>query len=462
MNRMLKRLRVQLTLFYFIAALSLVVLLGGGSYFLLRHYLYSATDQAMQVKMALEFQHYGLSLPPELAQAEQNWLENRGQPSQLPTRSVNSSEHDEEEAEEPSTTSSMNHQPGDEAYDEELAPVFVLPLNASSDLMPSTNLPQAPITQDRAAASAALANGSDLRTIRLDDGNRARLLTYRVTIPGGPTLLQVGRLLRDQDRVLSQYLFGLIFLAAMGATFLGLGSWWLSGRTLGPAQQAWSQQQAFVSNASHELRTPLTLIRATADYALRSQPPREQVDHLKEILGECDYMNGLIDDLLLLSRLDANRLELARQPVQVSTLFQEVKDKFEKLTQGKDVHLIVENDHGSVWGDPVRMRQVLFILLDNSLRFTPPGGAIHLDSQAQGRERQLLVNDDGRGIPAEDLPHVFERFYQVNNPNPGENRSNGLGLSIAKSLIEAQGGRIVIESQEGEGATAILSLEDAG
>jgi signal transduction histidine kinase len=455
MNTMLKRLKVQLTLFYFFAALSLVVLLGSGSYLLLRHYLYSAIDQAMQVKMALVFQQYGLSLPPELAQVEQNWLENRGQPIQSPTRSVTSSEHDEEEAEEHSTAPSPNHYPGDEAYDEELAPVFVLPLNASSDLMPSSSLPQAPITQDRDAASAALANG-------LDDGSRARLLTYRVAIPGGPTMLQVGRLLRDQDRVLSQYLFGLTLLAAIGATILGLGSWWLSGRTLGPAQQAWSQQQAFVSNASHELRTPLTLIRATADYAMRSQPPQEQANHLKEILGECDYMNGLIDDLLLLSRLDTNRLELARQPVIVSTLFQEVRDKFVKLTQGKDVRLIVENDHGRVWGDPVRMRQVLFILLDNSLRFTPPGGTIRLDSQAQGRQRQLLVSDNGRGIPAEDLPHVFERFYQVNNLNSGDSRSNGLGLSIAKSLVEAQGGWIIIDSQEGEGATAILTLEDAG
>jgi signal transduction histidine kinase len=461
MNTMLKRLRIQLTLFYFIAALSLVLLLGGGSYLLLRHYLYSATDLAVQVKMALVLQQYGFSLPPELAQAEQNWLQNRGQALQPPTRSATSSEKEEEEAEEHSATSSLNHYPGDEAYDEELAPVFVLPLNASSDLMPSSNLPQAPIAQDRAAATAALANGSDLRTVRLSDGSRARLLTYRVEIPGGPTLIQVGRLLRDQDRVLSQYLFGLTILAAFGATFLGLGSWWLSGRTLGPAQQAWSQQQAFVSNASHELRTPLTLIRATADYALRSQPPQEQVENLKEILGECDYMNGLVDDLLLLSRLDANRLELTRQPVQISILFQEVKDKFEKLADGKEVQLFVDNDRGSVWGDPVRMRQVLFILLDNSLRFTPPGGVIRLDSQPSGKQRLLLVSDNGRGIPAEDLPHVFERFYQVKNTKASDSRSNGLGLSIAKSLVEAQGGWIAIDSQEGEGATAILSLEAA-
>jgi len=462
MNTMLRRLRVQLTLFYFLAALSLVVLLGGGSYLLLRHYLYSATDQAMQVKMALVLRQYGLSLPPDLAQAEQNWLENRGQSLQSPTLPAASSEHDEEETEEHSTTPSPNYRPGDEAYDEELAPVFVLPLNASSDLMPAANLPQAPISQDRAAAAAALANGSDLRTVRLYDGSRARLLTYRVTIPGGPTLLQVGRLLRDQDRVLGQYLVGLVVLAAFGATFLGLGSWWLSGRTLGPAQQAWSQQQAFVSNASHELRTPLTLIRATADYALRSHSPEDQVENLQEILGECDYMNGLVDDLLLLSRLDANRLELARQPVQVAALFQEVKDKFEKLAGGKDVQLLIKNDYGSLWGDPVRMRQVLFILLDNSLRFTPPGGAISLNSQSHGKQRELLVRDNGRGIPTEDLPHVFERFYQVKNPNAVDNRSNGLGLSIAKALVEAQGGWIAIDSQEGEGATAILSLEDAG
>jgi signal transduction histidine kinase len=461
MNTMLRRLRAQLTLFYFLAALSLVILLGSGSYLLLRHYLYSATDQAMQVKMALVLRQYGLSLPPELAQAEQNWLENRNETLQSSSQPVTSSGH-EEEAEQHSAPPPPSYYPSEEAYDEELAPVFVLPLNARSDLISAANLPQAPITQDRAAAAAALANGYDLRTVRLEDGSRARLLTYRVSIPGGPTLLQVGRLLRDQDRVLEQYLFGLIVLAALGTTCLGLGSWWLSGRTLGPAQQAWAQQQAFVSNASHELRTPLTLIRATADYALRSHTTQEQVDHLQEILGECDYMNGLIDDLLLLSRLDSKRLELARQPVQVAALFQVVKEKFEMLTHEKDIRLVVENDRGSVWGDPVRMRQVLFILLDNSLRFTPPGGAIQMDSQAHGRQRRLIVKDNGRGIPAADLPHVFERFYQVKNSNTSDSRSNGLGLSIAKSLVAAQGGWIAIDSQEGEGSTVILSFEDAG
>ncbi len=462
MSMMLRKLRTQLTLFYFLAALAIIMLVGGGSYSLLHYYLYNATDQAMQVKMALLMNQYGLSLPEDLAQAEQNWLENKGQSLPTPTAvPVVVREHDDDEGEYSQETTYQAERLEEGAYDEELAPVFVLPLNANSELISAANLPTAPITQDRAAAAAALASGSDLRTIRLEDGSRARLLTYRVLVPGGPTLLQVGRLLRDQDRVLEQYLVGLLILAGLSSIVLGLGSWWLSGRSLGPAQQAWNHQQSFVSNASHELRTPLTLIRATADYALRQNSEAEQAMHLQTIVQECDYMNNLVDDLLLLSRLDSSRLQLTREAVELSALLREIEGQFSKLTTTKNITLKVESVAGAVWGDPVRLRQVLLILLDNALRFTPPNGHIHMSTRQQGKERQILVRDNGVGISSEHLSHIFDRFYQVNNPGVDDSRNNGLGLSIAKELVGAQGGKIALQSQIGKGTLVVLSFMDA-
>jgi signal transduction histidine kinase len=101
---------------------------------------------------------------------------------------------------------------------------------------------------------------------------------------------------------------------------------------------------------------------------------------------------------------------------------------------------------------------VLLILLDNALRFTPPGGLIRLETLAQGKLRGVSVQDNGAGIPAQDLPHVFDRFYQAQRPGGDDTRNNGLGLSIAKSLVEAQGGSIAISSQEGKGTSVSLWL----
>ena len=247
--------------------------------------------------------------------------------------------------------------------------------------------------------------------------------------------------MRDQDRVLNQYLIGLVTISVLSTALLGFSSWWLSGRSLGPAQQAWNQQQAFVSNASHELRTPLTFIRATADYALRQNPETEPAGYLQDILQECDYMNNLVDDLLMLSRLDSHRLELKREVIDLDLLLKEIEGQFSKLTRAKDIALVVNSTEGKLLGDPVRLRQVILILLDNALRFTPPSGKIHLATQETGKQRQIWVSDSGVGIPPEHLNHIFERFYQVEGQGIDDPRNNGLGLSIAKGLIEAQGGR---------------------
>jgi signal transduction histidine kinase len=284
-----------------------------------------------------------------------------------------------------------------------------------------------------------------------------RLLTYRTDSDQGPAIIQAGRLLSDQDRVLTQYLTGLLLLGGASVVLLGLGSWWLSGRSLGPTQRAWDQQQAFVSNASHELRTPLTLIKATAEVGLRAHPAPEQRQTLLEVMKEVDYMSRLVDDLLLLSRLDSHRLHLEHTPVDVHPLLADACQQADKLSAEKGVQIRLEPSQGAVLADPVRMRQVLLILLDNALRFTPTGGRISLSAQPHGKWQVIIVSDNGRGIPAKDLPHVFQRFYQASRPGE-ETAGNGLGLSIARGLVEAQGGKIAIESREGAGTRVLISL----
>ena len=470
---MLKRLRLQLTFLYILVAIGLVALISFGSYSLVRYYFQRETDLALEYTMAAQFRQYGLTPPTELQRAERSWLGNMA-PYSAKTQVATTSpryaggEEGDDEGEEghastalPAPQEERSEGERESKYDGQLASIFVLPIDASGNVIQNPNQASPPFAQDSQASQAALRNGSDLRTTRLSDGTRLRLLTYRVQSSSGPAVLQAGRTLVDQDRVLSQFWIGLVIFGSISSALLGLLSWWLSGRSLRATQRAWEQQQAFVSNASHELRTPLTLIKASAEVSLRGQAQGEQRQLLQDILDETDYMSRLVDDLLLLSRLDTRRIQLQREPVSLPELIEETVRQAEKLAAGKGIRFGIGRTGGVILGDPTRLRQVLLILIDNAIRFTPQGGLIRLETVSRRKTYQIVVQDNGQGIAPEHLPHLFERFYQANPTGEGLARNNGLGLSIAKKVIEIQGGEISIESQLGVGTRVLVELPAA-
>jgi signal transduction histidine kinase len=453
---MLRSLRLKLTLLYFVFALGLAVLLGAGSYLMLSYYFQQSTDLALQYKMATEFRLLGLTLPQSLAQSEQAWLANN------PRSAATSTAAPSTILIAPSKIASNDGESsdGEGEIDGELSPIFVAPLDSSGTDLAASQKASATKIIDIAASAAAIKNGVDLRTITMNNDVRVRLLTYETGL-NVPVVIQVGRQLSDQDRVLDQYLTGLLILGSIASLLLAFVSWWLAGRSLSPAQKAFDQQQNFVSNASHELRTPLTLMRATAEIGLRAHPPQEQGQVLQDIINETDYMNHLVDDLLLLSRLDAQRLQLAQEVISVSELVAETIRQMEKLGQDKGITLSMDTVKGNILGDRARVRQVLLILLDNALRFTPTNGTIRISAQPSGKFIEIVVADSGPGIPPEHLPHLFERFYQVRTNATNDSRSNGLGLSIAKGLIEAQRGTIHLKSTTGKGTQVHILLPTA-
>ena len=184
----------------------------------------------------------------------------------------------------------------------------------------------------------------------------------------------------------------------------------------------------------------------------------EQKQLLDDVLQECDHMNKLVNDLLMLSRLDSGRLILENETISLPEFIQEIHRQLLRLAEQQGVRLELGPLEGAILGDATRIRQVLLILLDNALRNTSPGGVIRLETIPQGRYVHIIVSDTGRGIPAEHLPHVFERFYKVNDTPDSEHRRSGLGLSLARMFVEAQGGRIQIASQEGQGTTVTLRM----
>jgi signal transduction histidine kinase len=457
MWKMLKSLRWKLTFLYLLIAIGLVGLVGIGTYVLIDRYFQQTTDLALRYKMASQFRLLGLKLPAELAQSETTWLQNNNRTIRPnPTVAVKKDSGDDDDHDD-GQIESHGESDGDHDYEADLAAVFVVSLDQSGNPVLASDVVLPPTANDPDVVATVLRSGSDLRTVDMPGQGRMRVLTYRTGV-AVPAMLQTGRLLGDQDRALRQYMIFLLFLGGSTAILLTFVSWWLAGRSLGPAQKAWDQQQMFVSNASHELRTPLTLIRATADYGRRSQSLEERGNLLQDILEECDYMDRLVDDLLLLSRLDAHRLKLDLQSVSLANIFAETVRQMSKLADARNISVVVGSDAGSVRADAARLRQVLLILFDNALRFTLAGGSIHLSAYRDGKWMCIELADTGKGIDSQYLPHLFDRFYQVPADGDDSSRSNGLGLSIAKGLIEAQSGSIRIDSTPGKGTRVSLFL----
>ncbi|MBP7693585.1 MAG: hypothetical protein KA764_16805 [Anaerolineales bacterium] len=454
---MLKGLRWRLTSLFLLAGVGLILMVSLGAYGLVGYYFQSTTDLALQRKMALGLAALGHSLPDELVEADQVWAARR------PTLLVpTASSSDDGEAED----DGLSH--SDEAgarsfYDTDLAPIYLVALDRHGQSITLAGTTQnAPA--DGAAAAAALADGTDWRTVTFN-GTRFRLLTYRLETD---QVLQAGRALTDQDQVLSLLMLGLLGIGLASLVMLGLGSWWLAGRSLRPAQQAWARQQTFIANASHELRTPLTLMRASAEVAQRGLPEAGAAAAapalrglLDDILGECDHMSRLVNDLLLLSRLDAGKLPLELTEVPVAGLLEDAGRQIGRVAQDRGLVVQVQAAPGAVRADATRLRQVLLILLDNAVRHTPAGGRIQMTAEPAGRHITLVVSDTGSGIAPEHLPRLFERFYRADSARGREAGGAGLGLAIAKSLIEAHHGRLHVASRPGQGTQVSLTLPRA-
>jgi signal transduction histidine kinase len=434
---------------------------------ILRAYFQSTTDLALRHKMAHEFTLLGAPLPPSLADADRDWSILRADHVMEDSPGL-PREAGDAETDDAARRGGEDHDGEREArslaYDGELASIFVLPLSADGQLLfdPNQAVPP-PIAPVSAAVTMALADGRDMRTVQTPSGAAVRLLTYQLTREDGPAVLQLGRTLSDQERLLRQLLVGLLGLGGVSAALMAAASWWLAGRSLRPAQQAWAQQQALIANASHELRTPLTLMHASAEVLLRHAPPdnTNERELIGDILGECRHMTRLVDDLLLLSRLDNHRLQLERVVVALPELLTDIQRQVRRLADERGVALRTEASGSAVWADPARLRQVLLILLDNALRYAPCGGSIQIGAHTQARTTTIDISDTGSGIAPEHLPRLFDRFYRGDLARTNASGGTGLGLAIAKALIEAQGGQIAIESQLGHGTHVTLTLPAA-
>ena len=228
-------------------------------------------------------------------------------------------------------------------------------------------------------------------------------------------------------------------------------------QTLERLEALFTSQQRLLADVSHELRTPLTVIKGNVDLMRRMK--RLDDESLASIDQEAGRLSRLVGGLLLLAQAESGQLSLVEKPVELDLLVTEVFQEMSILAGNKLRLHLNEIDQVVVNGDRDRLKQVLINLVANAIQYTPPGGEVFISLEKIGTQGRIICRDTGPGIPAEDLPHIFERFYRAEKSRTrGKTTGFGLGLSIVNWIVERHGGRIEVDSKEGAGTSFALWL----
>lgn len=269
-------------------------------------------------------------------------------------------------------------------------------------------------------------------------------------------LAQTARLLAEGSRRIAQREYG-VRLPLLEKDELGELA--LHFNRLAEALEKVEKTRAeLIGTVAHELRTPLAALQGYAEGLMDGVLSKERA--AEGILREVKAMRRLVEDLSLVSRVEAGAVEIRPKPLDPKALLKEAEARFQSAFQAKGVRLGVEVEGPlpPVLADEERALQVLANLLTNALRHTPEGGEVRLRAFPQGEAVAFQVADTGPGIPEEHLPHIFERFYRVDRARSRREGGSGVGLTIAKGLVEAMGGRIVVESRLNQGTTFTFTL----
>jgi heavy metal sensor kinase len=343
--------------------------------------------------------------------------------------------------------------------------------------------------------AAALASaGTDRFENVLAGGEPLRFASHAIDIDGRVFTIQVAAPLHDLQEGLREAVSVLAPMFPLMLLLAALGGYWLAKRALAPVDEitrtarslsaenlsarlavprtndelerlsttlnemlerleaAFRRISRFTADASHELRTPLAVMRTTAEVALRApeRDARESRAALEQIVAEVERTSHLTENLLLLAKADSGAAGLQRHDVDLAATVGEACAQAEVLARVKGLEVATELPEPArlyVAGDPQALRRLFLILLDNAVKYTPAGGRIEVALRANGADVVGEVRDNGIGISPHDLPHVFDRFYRADRARSRELGGAGLGLSIARWIVESHGGAIAVASE---------------
>jgi signal transduction histidine kinase len=215
-----------------------------------------------------------------------------------------------------------------------------------------------------------------------------------------------------------------------------------------------------VANVSHELRTPISALQAVLENLVDEVESPDPVV-LRRMLGQVERLGGLVNQLLDLSRLESGAIPLRSRTFSVADLLKTAADETRLLARGRDgvvVEVSVEPPDLEVYGDPERVHQVVANLLDNAVAHSPPGGGVRLEASRNGGVARIEVRDEGPGIPSDEAARVFERFYRSDSARSSREGSSGLGLAIARWIVDLHGGDIRVDTTYSNGCNMVVEL----
>jgi signal transduction histidine kinase len=337
------------------------------------------------------------------------------------------------------------------------ADVFVLLLSPDGSV--ATNPSDIPLDglPDAASVARARQSGEDSRTYHVG-GRDLRINTYAVHGPDGAMIgfVQAGKSVEEREASLRTLAVVIAGGGVTGLVLAAAGGLLVAGIAIRPVKRSYERQREFIADASHELRTPLAVIRVNAEAAAVRA---EDSDAVHDIAAEAMYMTRLLDDLLLLAGSDREGIELRVERIDLAAIAEGAGHAAARLAEAAGKRLSTEiSGPLIVDGDPERCREVMLVLLDNAIKYTAEGGSIRLTARRADRDAVLTVSDTGVGVPPDEVDRLFDRFYRVDKARSRAVGGAGLGLSIAREIVDALGGSLKIDSQQGVGTSVMMRL----
>jgi two-component system sensor histidine kinase CiaH len=311
-------------------------------------------------------------------------------------------------------------------------------------------------------------DGGVVITIAERNGRDAILMMSSLPVMIGDERLgtvYVGRDVTEFYKLLKNLFIAMMLISLLFLLLASGGGYMMAGRAIIPIKKSYERQREFVADASHELRTPLSIFMASVD-VIQGDKDSDMSPVVKQVISdmknEIKKMSNIVSDMLTLARADAAPIHIIKEKFSLRPVAEQAVRSLYSFATKKDVELNMESPD-EIWivADKERISQLLFILLDNAIKYTPAGGKVYVGiaaSENKNRGLTITIKDTGMGIPPEYYELIFERFYRVDKARSREIGGSGLGLAIAKWIITAHEGEIKVSSKVGEGSTFTVNL----
>ncbi len=339
--------------------------------------------------------------------------------------------------------------------------------------------------------------------LRRDPEGHEYMIRQGILIDGQSRyFVALGRSLEESNEILAQFTKAYFLLMPLGLVLIAGAGWWFAGRALAPVvriadaarhiggsnlalrlsppgsndelenlvatfngmmerlEQSFNQVRQFSTDVSHELRTPLTVIRGHLEVALMTaKTPEQYQESILTALQDVERIGQIIRALLQLSQAESGQLSLQHQPVDLVALVEELHEQFDMTGEDQDVRFDTHlPPRALVLGDRVQLERLITNLVTNAIKYSYDGGHVTVSIVNGEQSVDLIVEDRGQGIPASDIPHIFDRFYRVRGREASPEKGLGLGLSFVAWIVKAHRGTIHVESTVGQGSRFIVSL----